>query len=339
MLLKLVGWAFLGLVVLVGTAWASCALYYSNLPWSWLRTAAAALYPAAVAAAFLRWRRSRALLAFFGSAAAMLVWWNLIPATNDRDWSPELAKLATATIDGDQITIRNIRNCDYRSATDFTPRYYDKTVKLSELDSVDLIAMHWAGDTIAHIMVSFGFGGKDYLCFSIERRHESDQAFSTWKGFFHQYELIYIVGDERDVIRSGTNFRGDRVYLYRTRIPLENQRALFLDYLRKLNSLAERPEWYNTLTDNCTTGVLLHTRAYNGIARYNWKVLLSGYLAEYVYDLDGLDTSMPFEDLKRISLITERAVAAGDAPDFSQRIRAEIPMPRPWTMEEFLEKR
>jgi len=329
---------FAGIGIALLTLWAALAIYYSNLPGEWLRGLAAALFVVGTIVVCWRvrpWRRAAGV--FLGGWVAVLIWWELIPASNDRDWLPEVAVLPTATITGDKVTIRNIRNFDYRTVKDFTPRYYDKTFDLSQLDSVDLICAYWGSDAIAHVMVSFGFGGKDYVCFSIERRVERGEPSTTLRGIFRQYELAYVVGDERDLIRVRTNYRqpNNELYLYRARIPVENQRALFLDYVRALNQLAERPQWYNTLTDNCTTGVLLHTRAYEGRARYNWKILLSGYTAEYAYEIGGLDNTLSFAELKQRAHVNERARAADQAADFSQRIRAGVPMPAPYRLEEF----
>lgn len=319
------------------TAWSAAATYLSNLPSEGLRIAATIAFLAACAAcvAFGRTRR-RVVLMLLAVNAIIIVWFNLTPPSNDRDWKPADAVLATASVEGDVVTIRNIRNFDYRSESDVVPRYYDKTFDLSKLESVDLVLAYWSGDTIAHMMLSFGFGGNDFVTFSIERREDKGDEYSTWKGAFHQCELMYVVADERDVIGVRTNIRkeNEQVYLFRTRIPLQNQRALFLDYLRTLNRLAERPEWYNTLTDNCTTGVLRHTESYGGLARYNWKLLLSGYAAEYVYEIGGLDTSIPFAELKRLGHVNARAQAAGLSEDFSQRIREGMPLPAPLTMEE-----
>lgn len=341
-MIRRIGQVLLGVLVALAATWTTFAIYYSNLPFRWLRGVVALLFVAGTVVLFWKCRPPRrALLIFLGAFAGMVVWWNLIPPSNDRDWKTETAVAASATVNGNTVTIRNIRNFDYRTETDFTPRHYDKTFDLSKLDSVDLIAVYWGSDAIAHVMVSFGFGGGDFVCFSIERRDERGEAYSTWKGLFHQYELFYVVADERDVIRVRTNYRQpeEQVYLYRTRIPLENQRALFLDYLRTLNELAERPEWYNTLSDNCTTGVLLHTRAYRGIARYNWKILLSGYTAEYACETGGLDPRFSFEELKQRGHVNERARTAGDSDDFSQKIREGVPAPVPLTMEEFRRKR
>ena len=328
----------LGFVVLGMTTWSALAIYYSNLPVA-LRPIMAGAFAVAVLAVFIFVRPGRrALLVFIVMFAVSVGWWFTIPPSNNRDWKPEVAVLSSATINGDEVTIHNVRNLEYRSETDFTPRYYDKTYNLKDLDSVDLICVYWGSDAIAHVMVSFGFAGKDYVTFSIETRPEKGESFSTIKGFFRQVELYYVVADERDVIGVRAKYRNPReqVYIYRTRMPLENERKLLLDYLRKLNELAGKPQWYNTLTDNCTTGVLLHTRAYPHRARYNWKVLLSGYTAQYAYEIGSLDTSMPFGELRERCHVNERVEAAGDGDDFSRKIREGVPQPKPATMEEFL---
>jgi hypothetical protein len=233
-------------------------------------------------------------------------------------------------MDGDLVTLHNIRHFVYRTATDFTPRYYDKTFDLRRLDSVDLISSYWAGEAIAHLLVSFGFGEQDYVAISIETRKEHTEDYSSIKGFFKQYELYYVAADERDVIRLRTTYRQppEDVYLYRTRVPLAQARRLFLDYVREINRLVEQPAFYNTLTTNCTTNILFHARASGGMVRYNWKILLSGYAPQYVYESGRLDTRLSFAELKRLSYINGRARAAGEAPDFSQRLRAGLPRPR-----------
>ena len=168
------------------------------------------------------------------------------------------------------------------------------------------------GPAIAHTFVSFGFGGRDYVAMSAETRTERGEGYSSIKGFFKQYELMYVVGDERDLIGLRTTYRKDPpedVYLYRVRGPIENLRRFFMDYIRQINELAERPAFYNTLTTNCTTNLLLHTRVNPGHLPYSWKVLLSGYLPEYAYEQGRLDTRLPFEELRKRSKIN--AIAAG----------------------------
>jgi len=335
---RVIGICLLALVVLIATAWGALAIYYSNLPGETLRTIAAAAFSLGTAAAFIFLKRRWRTLAIFACVFGMLiVWYFLIPASNDRDWQPDVAVLATADINGNQVTIHNVRNLDYKTETDFTPRYYDKTLNLDDLNSVDFINVYWGSPAIAHVMVSFGFAGKDYVCMSIETRKEKGEGYSTIKGFFRQFEVYNVVADERDLIRVRTNYRNpmEDVYVYRTRMPIENQRKLFLDYLREVNELARKPEWYNTVTDNCTTGVLRHIQSYGGRAKYNWKILLSGYSGEYAYELKAFDTGLPFEELRRLGHVNERAHAAGDAENFSQKIREGMPMPTPLSMEAF----
>jgi Domain of unknown function (DUF4105) len=328
--LKHAGVFICAVVVILMTAWGTLAIYWSNPPPGLLRSVSAAVFGLATVLAFLCLpNRLRTLIGFLLVFAAVAGWWMTIPASNDRPWQRDVAVLPFADVKGDLVTIHNIRNLAYRTETDFDVRYYDKTFDLKQLDSVDLIAVYWMGDAIAHVMVSFGFQEKDFVTFSIETRKEIGEEYSTLKGFFKQYELIFIAGDERDLIRVRTDFRKppEDVYLYRTRMPPENSRKFFMEYVRQINSMKQHPEWYNTLTTNCTTDVVRLIRAYGGKARYNWKVLLSGYAPLYAYEQGGLDTRIPFEELRKLSYVNPKAVALGDDPEFSRKLREGLPRP------------
>lgn len=329
---KVSGRALLTLLILGLTLWAFGALHLGPPKAPMLAKLVAVLGVVAAIAAVLPRLRWQPIAVFAVAFVAVLLQWQTVQPSNDREWQPDVARVPHATIDGDQVTIHNIRNFEYRTETDYTPRYYDKTFDLRKLDSADLIAVYWMGDAIAHIMVSFGFSGEDYLTMSIETRKEVGEEYDTLAGFFRQYELIYIVGDERDLIRLRTNYRKnppEDAYLYRTNAPPENVRRLFLSYLEEINSLAQQPQFYNTLTTNCTTNVLRHTRANPGDRRYSWKILLSGYAPLYTYEHGGLGNELPFEEIKRRSHINAAAQAADTATDFSQRIRASVPRPSP----------
>jgi Domain of unknown function (DUF4105) len=261
--LRALGVVSLGLATAGATIWGALAIYYSDLPGEAVRMGLAAAFALGTGAAFLLLHnRRRTLLGFFAAFAVVLLWWNSIEPSNERDWQTEVAVLPYATQDGDLVTLHNVRNFDYRTEQDFLPQYDDRTYDLRALDAVDLIAVYWAGDAIAHIMVSFGFAG-DHVAISIETRKENGEGYSSLAGFFKQYELIYVVGDERDLIRVRTNHRRpeELAYVYRTRMSPENARRLFLEYIRRINQLKERPEFYNTLTTNCTTDVWLLARA------------------------------------------------------------------------------
>jgi Domain of unknown function (DUF4105) len=255
----------------------------------------------------------------------LLAWYSSVRPSNHRDWQVDVAVLPYAEIDGDQISVHNIRNFDYRSETDYTPAYYDRRFDLRKLEGVDVIAVYWMGPAIAHVFVSFAFAGGDHLAISIETRKEKGEGYSTIKGFFRQYELIYVVADERDVIRLRTNYRRDPpedVYVYRARGPIENLRRTFLEYLNKVNGLVTHPQFYNTLTDNCTTNIWFNTLGNPGRPRFSWKILASGYVPEYLYETGRLDSSVPFAELQQRAHVNARAQAADAAADFSQRIRA-----------------
>src|SRR5205809_701266 len=194
---------------------------------------------------------------------------------------------------------------------------------MRRLDRVDLMAVYWMGPAIAHIFVSFGFGD-EHLPISIEVRKTRSKEYSTIAGFFRQYELIYIVADERDVVRVRTNYRKsppEEVYMFRAMgVPIENGRRIFLDYIRDINRLKTQPRFYNTLTTNCTTMIFAHTTVNPGHIALSWKILLSGYAPEYIYEQRRFDQSLPFEELKRRGHINARAQAADKSPDFSRLI-------------------
>ena len=325
------GWLgslFLALVVLGTGAWGVLALWYFDDANAVLRGALASALALITCIALLalasgRWRR-RALALFGGSLVVLLVCWFRLSPTNDRNWQPEVAVLPYATIQGDQVTVHNIRNFDYRTENDFTAGYYDKTFDLRQLDAVDLVAVYWMGPQIAHIFLSFGFAGGDHLAISIEARKPAGEGFSTLKGFFRQYELYFVVADERDVIRVRTNYRmnpPEEAHLYRLRGDRADAHRLFVAYLDQINALRERPEFYNSLTTNCTTNIWMLARVNPDHPPFSWKILVSGYLPEYLYEMGRLDSSVPFAELQRRSIINPRARAADQAADFSQRIR------------------
>ncbi len=269
--------------------------------------------------------RRYGILVFLVLFLLVVGWFFLLPPSNTRDWQTDATVLASAQINGDSITVRNIRFCDYRTETDFTCRYYDKTVSLASLQTVDLFLVYWGAPSIAHTMLSFGFADGGYICFSIETRKEKGEEYSTVKGFFRQYEQMYIVADERDVVRLRTNFRKEDVFLYRLQISPTIARKVFLDYLRSVNSLNTTPEWYNALTANCTTSMRRHSVPYNPDAKFDWRLIVNGYLDEMIYQRGFVVDNLPFAELKRLSYINPKAQAISRDQDFSLLIRQGIP--------------
>jgi hypothetical protein len=260
-----------------------------------------------------------------GAFLLVLAWWLTIQPSNDRDWQPDSAVLAYADIEGNRITVHNIRNCDYRTRSDFDARYYDKTFDLDRLRSADLFMVYWGSPNIAHTMVSFGFQGGDYLCFSIEGRKRKSQGYSALRGLFRQYELIYVAADERDVVRLRTNYRqGEEVYLFRLKGSTAQVRKTFLEYVGRLNQLRQHPEWYNALTQNCTTSFRAQRASFDRMP-WDWRILVNGHGDELLYERRLIATSLPLTELKQRANINARANAADQTPDFSRLIRVGVP--------------
>jgi hypothetical protein len=327
---KFAGLVALALLVLGVGVWGGLLLAFAGPSDQIVRIGLVSAFALASAGAVIalftrRWRRP-ALGGFAVLCVPLAILWASIEPTNDRDWQAEVAVLPYATVSDDEVTVYNIRNFDYRSDTDYTVAYYDKTFDLRELRTVDIVASYWMGPAIAHVFVSFGFAGDDYLAVSIEVRKPRGETYSTLKGFFRQYELIYVVADERDVIRLRTNYRRsppERVFVYRTKASSEAGRRLFMEYMNRLNMLRTHPEFYNTLTTNCTTDIWMNDHVNPGRVALNWKVLASGYVPEYLYEEGRLqDMGLSFAELQRRDHVNARAEPADAAPDFSRRIRA-----------------
>jgi hypothetical protein len=317
------------LMVLVGT-WCSIAIWYqcgTGEPLCGFLTGTAVtltLTAVALLATRMRW-----IIAGIYSAAvgAFLVWWASISPTNDRQWAPDVARSMTATIEGDWVVVNNVRNFTWRSDVDFDQRWEQRTYSLSHLTNVDLIMSYWMGETIAHTIISFGFDNNERLAFSIETRKESDESYSSIAGFFKQYELAIVAADERDVVRVRSNVRGEDVRIYRLRMTPGDAQRLLREYLEEANELAAGPRFYNTLTSNCTTLVFDMVRVIHPGLPLDARVILAGYLPNYAYAVGATDSRMPFEKLRELSRIHDKAVQADADPDFSARIREGIPVP------------
>jgi hypothetical protein len=321
----MLGLALMWFALALLTLWAAAALYvdFRVPPW---RVPITALYIFAMVAIVLKVKRPfwAAALCFAGFCVVLL-WWLTLRPSNDGDWQADTSRIAWVDIHGDQATIHNLRNCDYRTETDYSNCWSDRTVYLSQLRYADLFFTNWGPKYIGHPIVSFDFGDNNHVAFSIEARYKAGQAYSAILGFFRQYELIFITADERDVIRLRTNYRKDEeVYMYRTTVSADRARAIFLTYAHYLNKLRDHPEWYNALTRNCTTTLDGQIAAdVENPQPWNYQFLLNGTLDELLYDRGRLITGgLPFPELRQREHINPAAKAAKQSPDFSALIRA-----------------
>ena len=314
---------FLFRVLLI--AWATLAIYYSNLPSARLRIALAMFF--AVLAIWLLWlsRDRRASVVFIMLFLGVVAWWLSISPSHDRPWRPEVAVMPRVTIDGDRVHIAGVRNFEYRSLTDFMVRYEEREVQLSHLTDLDFFVSYWSEGLVGHTFLSFIFDNAPPLSISIETRPEVGEGFNPVASLFKQFELIYVVGDERDLVRVRTNYRKETVYLYRLNSPPEDVRRLLMVYLKRINELADQPEFYHLLSNSCTINIIRYMNAAGRAGRFDIRHLLNGMIDSYLYHSGRVDTTLPFDELRRRSRINEAALAADDAPDFSARIRASLP--------------
>jgi hypothetical protein len=320
-LLRACWFVFRALVVL----WATLVIYYSNLPWAWARIALAVAFAAFCIWALWYARRPRIGWLFTGVFLAIVAWFASIPPSHDRPWRPEVAVMPRAIIDGDRVKFTGYRHFDFRSISDFTPHYEEREVDLSHLVGCDLIISYFMPGPVAHTYVSFTFDNALPVCISIETRPEVGEGFAPIASMFKQFELIYVVGDERDLIRLRTNFRGEETFLYPIQMTPERARDLFRVYLERINELADRPEWYHLLKNSCTINIVRYANRSGREGGFDIRHLINGWADRYLYRAGLLESTLPFDEIRRRSRITDVSVAAGTGDDYSQKIRAELP--------------
>jgi uncharacterized protein DUF4105 len=327
-LVRSVAWLLTGLwsvcrVIVI--TWATFAIYYSNLPWSRLRLVLAGAFAAFGIWALFLSRQRWTILAAIGLFLGVVAWWISIAPSHDRNWRPEVAVMPRAIIDGDRVRLSGVRNFDYRSANDFTARYEEREVQLSHLTALDFYVSYWTAGPVGHTFVSFIFDNASPLSISIETRPEVGEGFDPIASLFKQFELIYVVGEERDLVAVRTNHRHETVYLYRLNTSAEDTRRLLLIYLARINELADRPEFYHLLTNSCTINIVRYANAAGRKGRFDIRHLLNGLIDSYLFHSGRLNTTLPYEEVRRCSLINEAAQAADAGPDFPERIRKSLP--------------
>jgi hypothetical protein len=261
------------------------------------------------------------LLPWVIALCALMAWWSTIKPSHDRVWADDVSRMVTGKVNGSIVTLDQVRNFDWRSDTDYTQRWEARSYDLDKLRSVDVAMSYWMGPAIAHTLVSFGFADGRYLTFSIEIRKERGESFDGLAGFFKKYETVLIAADERDILRVRTNVRGEDMWLYRLKMPPEMMRSLFMAYLDEGEQLKRTPRFYNTLTANCTTIVFEMARRIDPGLPLDWRLLASGYLDRYLYDIGALAGQGSFELMQQKAHITMKARAADKIRDFSGRIR------------------
>lgn len=326
--LRAVGRFLVGVMVLIYGAWGGAALWYQlPLPGPAIALLIGGwLLLSLMMCATLARRRPLAArtiqVAYLLAAVGLVAWWGTLAPSNDRVWADDVARMTHGRAVDNVVTLQNVRNFAWRTETDYIPRWETRRYDLDRLVSVDMILSHWGIPAIAHTLVSFGFDDGEQVVFSVEIRKERHESFSAIGGFFKQFEMSVVAADERDIVWVRTSARGEQVFLYNVDMPVPAMRKLFLSYMETANDLLDEPRFYHTVTANCTTIVYRMMLAIVSGLPADYRILLSGYLPDYLYKLGALDMSYSLEELKARAYISERAASAGDTPDFSRAIRA-----------------
>ena len=311
-------------------AWSALAVWFRAPAPDWLRGAMAGVLVLLTLGASLlllfrgRWKPLTLFAAVF---AVTLVWWSTIAPPASSNFAPDVARQTTGRLDGDLLTLTDVRDFDWRSDNDFTERWITQAYDLRKLRTLDLFLSYWAGPEMAHVIVSFGFEDGRQIAWSIEVKRRKGGEFSPLADLFKNSPLAIVAASERDVVRVRSNVRAEDVQLYRLDVFPETMRALLMQYVRDANALAARPQFYNSLTTNCTTTVAGLVKAIGKPAPLDWRLVVNGYLPDYLYENDALTKKVSLPELKRLAHIAERARAADQASDFSRRIRVDVPSP------------
>jgi len=316
--------AVMALLTFVSGAWASLALWYQLPGRSITRTIGSLCWASlvvALAVLAITLRSWLPLLAYAACYAIVLLWWIGIAPSNRRIWADDVSQLLTGTQHDNHVLLEHVRNFSWRRENDYDIHWETREYDLDRLLSADAVLSYWSSQAIAHAMISFGFDDGRHVVFSVEIRKRRGQQYSPIGGFFKQYETVLVAADENDIIRVRTNVRGEDDYLYPLRMEKSAMRALFLSYVHAANQLVARPAFYNTFTSNCTTLVYRMARQIDPGLPWDSRLLLTGYLPGYLYQVGALGRDVPLDILRQRGRITERARATQPGDDFSDAIR------------------
>jgi hypothetical protein len=259
-------------------------------------------------------------LAAFGILIAQ-VWFAFLPASNDRDWAPELQYGVTADVSGSTVQLHHIRNFAW-TRDSFAPAWEEMTVDADQITSVDVFTSVWGNPWIAHLMVGFGFQDGQHVVFSTEIRRTRDESYSTLGGLVRQFELVLIGADERDVIHLRTDERDEHVSLFPLTLPPEQRKALFLGFVHLGNSLAAQPQWYNTITANCTTVPWRLARSLGDPLPLDWRLIATAKIPGYLHDRGVLRPDLPLDQIEAQAALPVFGPMPADGAAYSRAIRA-----------------
>ncbi len=310
--------------------WGTLALWFKFTGPEWLKWVVCGVFAffglGTIIAMFTR-VRWRWLVVFATALVALNLWWNTLVPPSDGNWSPEVAQQVTGSIEEDILTLKNVRNFDWRSETDVTETWETRSYDISKIESVDLFMSYWGGPSMAHLILSFGFADGQYLAWSNEVRREKGVSFSPVADFFKAHSIAVVASEEKDVVGLRSNIQNARVHIFRLNSVPENRRRLIEGYVAAANAVAEKPHWFHSVFTNCSRTVVQLAR-YVGIeVPMDWKIIVNGYFPYFLYDHGAMNTDLSIEEIYQLGDITEKAQAFGLAEGFSEAIRQGVPRP------------
>ncbi len=314
------------LILLPVWIWGGVALFFSGPDPEWLRISLCSLFGITLPIAFFFGKSfGKSFTICLAAFAILMIWWHTLEPSHTRDWATDVAQISHGEIQGDKLIMYNVRNFSYTSETDFEESWESREYDLTKLQGLDIFLSYWASDHIAHTIMSWDFGDNDHLAVSIETRKEKTEEYSAIKGFFKQFELSYVAADEKDLVKLRTDFRNERVYVYRLLADNKGTRALLDSYLAEMNLLFNKPKFYDAFSRNCTTTIRLHTNAIqpDRPLPLDWRLILSGHLDELLYERKSISQKLPFVELRALSRVDGRIknITQGD---FSEKLRADL---------------
>ena len=299
------------LLLAVATAWGVLALWYRLPVAGWAKIAVCGAFATigiAIIIAQFTQKRLRWLTIFAIAFAGLLLWWNTLDPPKDGNWSPSVARQVTGTIDRDILTLTNVREFQWRGKTDFTEKWTTETYDLSELQTPDIFLSYWGDPKMAHFIISFGFSDGEYLAWSVEVRRAVGGGFSPVADLFKSNSLVIIASKEQDVVGVRSNIRGEDVHIFRMRVPSEIARKLLEEYVREANELDQKPQWYNSLSTNCTTVIYKMISLAGDRIPFDWRIIVNGYLPEMMYERGSVETSVSITELRELGRIAKRGL-------------------------------
>jgi hypothetical protein len=314
------------LVLIPVWIWGYFALFFSGPDPEWLRICLSFLFGITLPIAFFFGRSfGKIFLICLMIFAILMIWWQTLKPSNNRDWAADVAQISHGEIQGDKLIMYNVRNFSYTSDTDFEKSWERREYDLTKLQGLDIFLSYWASDHIAHTIMNWDFGDNDHLAVSIETRKEKTEEYSAVKGFFKQFELSYVAADENDIVKLRTDFRNERVYVYRLLADNKGIRALLDHYLAEMNQLFNKPKFYGAFSRNCTTTIRLHTNAIqpDRPLPLDLRLILSGHLDELLYERKSISQKLPFVELRALSRIDQR-IKNNTKDNFSEKLRADL---------------